>query len=388
MTSALGTDWVAHARRLADFLRDNGDLCSPQWHAAVSAVPRHLLVPRAYQQDDTGAWTEFETGAALERVYSPETLVTALETTGDNRLPISSSTKPDLMVRMLEILDVRDGHRVLEIGTGTGYNAALLAHRLGDEQVYSVDVGEDLVDLARERLDAAGYRPTLVAVDGVHGLPGHAPFDRIIATCSVPAVPRQWAEQLAPDGTILVDLKLATSAGNLVHLHRVRDRLEGRFTIRWAAFMAMRTGEVPEPVARAARAPGGRTRPTGLPAAPWSEATVAWFLAHLRLPPGTSFGYDLDPGTRQPVATTFATPDGSWARVSLADGTVTEAGDTPLWSHVEWAYSQWTAAGRPPWDRLGLTVTSDGEHQVWVDNPDSGHRWLLPAVSGSPASRR
>lgn len=182
----------------------------------MSAVPRHLLVPRAYQQDNTGAWREFETAMALERVYSPETLVTALEAVGGNRFPISSSTKPDLMVRMLEILDVQDGHRVLEIGTGTGYNAALLAHRLGDEQVFSVDVGEDLVDLARDRLDAAGYRPRLAAVDGVHGLPAHAPFDRIIATCSVPAVPWEWAQQLAPDGTILVDLKLANSAGNLV----------------------------------------------------------------------------------------------------------------------------------------------------------------------------
>nr|WP_042188924.1 methyltransferase domain-containing protein [Kibdelosporangium sp. MJ126-NF4]CEL18545.1 Protein-L-isoaspartate O-methyltransferase [Kibdelosporangium sp. MJ126-NF4]CTQ98029.1 Protein-L-isoaspartate O-methyltransferase (EC 2.1.1.77) [Kibdelosporangium sp. MJ126-NF4] len=381
MTSNLDTDWTAHARRLADTLRNNGDLRSPLWHAAVSAVPRHLLVPRAYQQDDTGAWSQFETAAALERVYSPETLVTALETVGDKQFPISSSTKPDLMVRMLEILDVHNGQRVLEIGTGTGYNAALLTHRLGNEQVFSVDVDDDLVSLARKRLDAAGFRPTLVAVDGVHGLPEHAPFDRIIATCSVPAVPWEWAEQLAPDGTILVDLKLATSAGNLVHLRRTDDRLEGNFTTRWAAFMAMRTGTSPEPLAHADHAPGGRTRPTNAPATPWSEATVAWFLAHLRLPPGTSFGYDLDPDTRQPVATTFSAPDGSWARVSLTDRTVTETGDTPLWSEVEWAYEQWTAAGQPPWDRLGLTVAPDGTHQVWVDNPNSSHRWLLPAAS-------
>ncbi len=345
----------------------------------MAAVPRHLLVPRAYQQNNTGQWTEFETGAALERVYSPETLITALETVGDNQLPISSSTKPDLMVRMLEILDVHDGHRVLEIGTGTGYNAALLAHRLGDERVFSVDVGDDLVDLARKRLDVAGYRPTLMAVDGIHGFPAHAPFDRIIATCSVPAVPWEWAEQLAPDGAILVDLKLAPSAGNLVHLRLVDDRLEGHFTTRWAAFMAMRSGAAPKPIAPVDRAPGGRTRPTDAPATPWSEASVAWFLAQLLLPPDTSFGYDLDPDTRQPVATTFAAPDGSWARVSLTEATVTEAGETPLWSDVEWAYDQWTAAGRPPWDRLGLTVTSDGVHQVWLDKPNSGYHWQLPA---------
>jgi protein-L-isoaspartate O-methyltransferase len=380
VTTTLDTDWTTHARRLADSLLDNGDLRSRRWHAAVAAVPRHVLVPRAYQQDNTGAWAEFETATALERVYSPETLVTALETVDAHRLPISSSTKPDLMVRMLEILDVRDGQRVLEIGTGTGYNAALLTHRLGDDRVFSVDVGEDLVDLARERLAAAGFHPTLLAVDGVHGLAQYAPFDRIIATCSVPAVPWEWAEQLALGGTILVDLKLANSAGNLVHLHRVGDRLEGTFTTRWAAFMAMRSGPTPEPHARAARTPGGRSRPTSAPAEPWTEAKMAWFLAQLRLPSSTSIGYDLDPDTRRPVATTLTAPDGSWARVGLTNGTVTEAGDTLLWSDVEWAYEQWTGADRPAWERLGLTITSDGAHAVWLDAPDSGHRWLLPTT--------
>jgi protein-L-isoaspartate O-methyltransferase len=90
-------------------------------------------------------------------------------------VPVSSSTKPDLMLRMLETLDVRDGHRVLEIGTGTGYNAALLSHRVGDHNVYSVDVDAELVRLARERLAGAGYRPTLAAIDGEGGLPEHAP---------------------------------------------------------------------------------------------------------------------------------------------------------------------------------------------------------------------
>jgi protein-L-isoaspartate O-methyltransferase len=147
------------------------------------------LVPRAYEQDNTGAWIEFDTTDMAERVYSPETLVTALETVGTYQICISSSTKPDLMVRMLETLDVHDGHRVLEIGTGTGYNAALLAHRLGDGRVFSIDVGAEFVDLARQRLATAGFHPTLVSGDGVHGLAEHAPYDRIIATCSVPAVP-------------------------------------------------------------------------------------------------------------------------------------------------------------------------------------------------------
>jgi len=222
-------------------------------------------------------------------------LVTALETVGDIRFPVSSSRKPDLMVRMLEILDVKGGHRVLEIGTGTGYNAALLAHRLGNKCVFSVDVGEDLVGLARgtarrRRLSthAGGRRRRSRSSRARTVRSDHRDF---FSTGRAVGMGRA----LATDGTILVDLKLANSAGNLVHLHRVDGRLEGHFTTRWAAFTAMRTGAAPEPVSRADRATGGRTRPTDAPATPWTEAKVAWFLAQLRLPPGTSFGYDLDP---------------------------------------------------------------------------------------------
>ncbi|HKR49727.1 MAG TPA: methyltransferase domain-containing protein [Pseudonocardiaceae bacterium] len=376
MTTTLDTDWTTYARRLADTLRDNGDLRCPAWHAAVAAVPRHLLVPRAFEQDSTGAWSEFITADAPQRVYSPETLITALETVGAYQQPISSSTKPDLMVRMLEILDIQDGHRVLEIGTGTGYNAALLAHRLGDDRVFSVDVDSGLVDLARARLAAAGFRPTVVTTDGTAGLPEHAPFDRIIATCSVPAIPWAWAEQLADGGAILADLKLAISAGNLVHLHRAHDHLEGRFTSRWAAFMAIRSGPTPVLPARADTAPNGRIRPTTAPAEPWKTASVAWFLAQLRLPANTTFTYNLDPTTRAPTAVTFTTTDGSWARVEIGHATVTEAGATPVWPHIEWAHQQWTDAGQPSWDRLGLTVTTT-HHTVWLDDPAGPHHWQL-----------
>ncbi|MGH3815480.1 MAG: methyltransferase domain-containing protein [Pseudonocardiaceae bacterium] len=83
-------------------------------------------------------------------------LITALVETPQLTTSRSSSSMPGLMTRMLEALDVCDGHRVLEIGTGTGYNAGLLAHRLGDANVFSVDIEPDLVDLARARLAFIG----------------------------------------------------------------------------------------------------------------------------------------------------------------------------------------------------------------------------------------
>lgn len=154
----------------------------------------------------------------LDTIYSDDTLVTALadipaESMGTGKMAVSSSTMPTLMIRMLEALDVRDGDRVLEIGTGTGYNAALLCQRLGSDNVFTVDLDAELVDLARDRLDSAGYTPTLVVRDGEHGLVEHAPYDRIISTCAVPAIPRPWIEQTAESGLILTDIKVSGMGG-------------------------------------------------------------------------------------------------------------------------------------------------------------------------------
>ncbi|MCY7342086.1 MAG: methyltransferase domain-containing protein [Pseudonocardia sp.] len=374
-------EWATYAGLLADLLRERGDIETPEWHDAVEHVPRHAFVQRAYEQDPTGLWTSWEADAHWDRVYAPKTLVTALDSRRGYPEPASSSTNPELMVRMLEMLDLRDSHRVLEIGTGTGYNAALLSRRLGDTRVFSVDIDPELVALAGQRLRTAGYRPTLAAVDGQDGLPEHAPYDRIIATCSAPAVPLSWAEQLAPGGSVLVDLKLAISAGNLVHLNRRADgTLEGRFATRWASFMAMRHhGDLPVSAPRVEQAEDGRSRATAAPVPPWGTPVV-WFLAHAAgLPRGVEFGALLDPESRTPYAASLTGPDGSWARVSLSDHTVTEAGNTSLWEPVERAYRVWVDTDRPGWDRLGLTVDADGHNTVWLDEPDGEHTWLLPA---------
>ncbi|MGH3599498.1 MAG: methyltransferase domain-containing protein [Pseudonocardiaceae bacterium] len=187
------TDWTVHAARLADELTDSGKLWSTPWQAAVRAVPRHELVPVQYQRTPgTNQWVSTGTTDDLHLMYSN----TALFVLPDG---LSSTSMPALMTRMLEALDVYDGYDVLEIGTGTGYNAALLSHRLGDQHVFSVDIEPTLIRSARERLARIGYHPTLVTADGANGLPEHAPYDRIIATCSVPAVPWSWVEQ--PPGT-------------------------------------------------------------------------------------------------------------------------------------------------------------------------------------------
>jgi len=334
------SDWHHHAERLAAEL-------PPRWRAAVTAVPRHVLVPHFFLQNDDASWTG---GEDLDTIYSDTTLIT----TFDGPRAVSSSTAPSLMIRMLDALDLHDGHRVLEIGTGTGYNAALLSNRLGSGHVFSVDLDETLVERARERLAEIGHTPTIVAGDGELGLAEHAPYDRIIATCAVPRIPRDWIDQTTEGGLILADFKPAADAGNLVLLERRGDTAKGRFLSEWAGFMPMRhhdTTTPPHPVRDRTHA---HTRPTTVPQPPW-DYPVPWFLAQFGMPPNLTYGHG-------PDYIFLATTDGSWCEVGA--GTVTEKG--PLWTRFEAAYEQWRVDGEPSWSRFGLRVSPES-HEVWMD---------------------
>jgi len=389
--------WTERAAALRDELVAAGKLTSSEWQAAVLAVPRHEFVPEFYERgpDPAGpmAWRLVSAASEDTRehwwngVWANASLVTQLGDVGRwgqqvTTGPTSSSSAPSLMTRMLEALELREGHRVLEIGTGTGYNAALMSHRLGDQNVFSVDVDAGLVDRARARLTALGYRPTLAAVDGVAGLPEHAPYDRILATCAVSRVPWSWAEQTSEGGLILVDLKVRASAGNLVLLHRGTDRLEGRFDSDYATFMHMRTPAFhteprPGPARNRAEARRGTTMLTHERL--WENVPL-WFLLHLWQGGRVGFGYAMDPVTRGPGTVFFSAEDGSWCELSTAgdDGIrdVWEGGPRRLWASIEAAMEFWRHQGEPGWDRFGLTVQPD-HHTIWLDTPDSHHQWPI-----------
>jgi protein-L-isoaspartate O-methyltransferase len=174
---------------------------------------------------------------------------TALITWQQGGKPVSSSSQPSLMALMLEALRVEPGMRVLEVGTGTGYNAALLAERLGDGAVTTVDLQEEITRPARERLARAGYRPSVVTGDGAEGYPGGAagavgavgaPYDRVLATCAMPFIPSGWLRQCRPGALIL-----APMLSGLVLL-TVRDghAAEGRFLNSAAFFVGLRGSSV------------------------------------------------------------------------------------------------------------------------------------------------
>ncbi|WP_157840041.1 ATP-grasp peptide maturase system methyltransferase [Streptomyces megasporus] len=383
MTVILAPDERTALAALVDTLTTAGAIRDPRWKAAFAAVPRHLFVPSPYEQT-TGPngithWTPTTNHGRdtwLNAIYSDRTLVTALDpTTGT---PTSSSTLPSLMARMLEDLDVADGHRVLEVGTGTGYNAALLSHRLGSDQVTSIDVDSDLVDVAAAHLDDAGYSPHLAVGDGRAGYPLGAPYDRIIATCSVTSIPAAWLEQTRPGGLVLADLATGVEGGLVRLTVEGPGRATGRFTPTRGRFMAARDDAKTYP--RTVVSPPARqeqTEPT--------EVTGTLFLAPAHYPfrllcgltmPHVSFVYHSHDGV---TSVQLQHADGSWARSPLSgeSATVTWGGPRHLWRQVEKMWHLWTSQGRPDQTHIGVSI--DGDRQrAWLGTPD-GLGWpILP----------
>jgi protein-L-isoaspartate(D-aspartate) O-methyltransferase len=146
--------------------------------AAMERVPRELFVPETVR----------------DRAYD------------DAALPIGDEqtiSQPFMVARICEVLAVGENDRVLDVGTGSGYQAAVLAE-LGSE-VHTIERLADLADHAREALAAAGYERVHVHVgDGSKGLPEHAPFGAIAVAAAAPAVPASLYEQLAPGGRLAI----------------------------------------------------------------------------------------------------------------------------------------------------------------------------------------
>ncbi|MCH8026402.1 MAG: methyltransferase domain-containing protein [Chloroflexi bacterium] len=178
-------------RRLVSDLRRDGFLSDDRVAAAFATVPRHEFVPDQPKKD----------------VYTDRAFITKQV----DGVPTSSSSQPSIMALMLEQLDVAPGMRVLEIGAGTGYNAALIANLAGpDGRVVAVDIDPEVAEGARTHLDAAGYNGhiEIVTADGGFGHPPMAPYDRIIATAGCWQIPQPWIEQLAEGGLIVLPFRL------------------------------------------------------------------------------------------------------------------------------------------------------------------------------------
>ena len=307
-----------------------GALRDPAWRAAFAEVPRECFVPYYYSPVVDGGyerlWRDDPDPSRRARwrdgVYSDQPLATRIR---DGEL-ISSSSQPSLMARMLEDLEVQDGMTVLEIGTGPGYDAALLCHRLGDARVTTVDLDPGITAAARAHLAESGHRPHVITGDGAQGCRAHAPYDRIIATCAVPSVPPAWLAQCAAGALILTPL----ATGLLVLRVDGQGDASGRFTPTPAFFVPLRGGAPPERNA---------------------------------VPP---------PRASAPPVPAYARRDDSFRfLLALTDGL----------SAPEDAYALWRAEGRPARERYGVTVAR-GRQWAWLDEPYGPHTWPLGETRG------
>jgi protein-L-isoaspartate(D-aspartate) O-methyltransferase len=193
---------------MVEKLEGSGVLRDPPVATAFRAVLRHHFLP----------------GRPFDEVYEDAAIMTKI---GDRGLPVSSSSQPAIMAIMLQQLGVQPGHRVLEVGAGTGYNAALLAHLVGRHgRVVTVDIDADLVEQAQANLAAAGVEEVAVVLaDGAGGWPPDAPYDRIVLTIGVDDLSPAWLEQLVEDGRMVVPLDLGGRTQQCVAFQRRGEAL-------------------------------------------------------------------------------------------------------------------------------------------------------------------
>ncbi|MGH3516061.1 MAG: methyltransferase domain-containing protein [Haloechinothrix sp.] len=338
----------------------------------------------------------------LSMVYADESLVTqhkphaagyTLPNGEPVHVPTSSSTMPSLMARMLEALDLRDGQRVLEIGTGTGYNAALLSYRLGASQVVSIDIDPDLVETARVRLATLGHWPTVLTGDGTAELREHSPYDRIIATAAVADIPLAWIEQLTPGGKILANVRGDLAGGTLCLLTKdaTDDEVIGPVLpigghFMWARPDANDPHHSHEHVVPPERTGSSRTA-TRIDATDLVDDEAFRFLLQLHLHGAQQFyrSRAFDPHTRdERDAVIVAAGDGSRAVAFTEpepDGTrrVIQTGPQRLWNAVETAVHDWHDLNHPDPGRFGIVANRTTQF-VWLDSDESWYHWPLPLV--------
>lgn len=192
-------------RTLARDLHAAGELPAA-WETAFRAVDRAGFIPDRFwvEENDRDVAVNHATESDRWRrvVYSDRVMVTQFDdgTTGwpdTGFRPTSSCSMPSAVLSMLDALAVQEGDRVLEIGTGTGYNAALLAQRLGDDHVTTMEIDPVLADQARSACADSGHKPNVVCGDGAAGHPPGAPYDWIIVTAAVKLgrIPYAWVNR-------------------------------------------------------------------------------------------------------------------------------------------------------------------------------------------------
>ncbi|MEV8362492.1 methyltransferase [Streptomyces niveus] len=340
-------------------------LLDPVWQRVWEALPRHRFIPpRVWRQGPQRCEPVAAGDEWWSLVHSDEPVIVQVDDGAENGPGVASSSnsKPSVVATMLGLLQVRDGERVLEIGTATGHVAALLSERLGDRGrgVHSVEIDPVMAAMAATHLGDTEYRPNLRVGDGERGWPGGEPFDRLISTCSLRRMPYAFVEQVRPGGTVVAPMYRDFWSGALVQLTVGADRTaRGRFR-GGASYMPIRAQRTE--AATEVDSATARSREPGLDPAELLSLGFALY-AGARLP-GVWMRHSRIDGT---VHVWAGAEDGSATSTATGDD-VWSYGPRDLWADIETVHREYTAAGRPRHDEFGLTVDAGGQ-RVWLGEP-------------------
>jgi protein-L-isoaspartate(D-aspartate) O-methyltransferase len=368
------------------------------WEALLDEVPRALFIPDTVWVDDGSgdalvALSKHTDPSGWHAVVSANAPVITQVNFGDvqsgqnGSIPSSSCSQPSIVADMLDALDARPGQSVLEIGTGTGWNAALLSRRVGEHgRVVTIEVDPSLAKDARHALTNAGYDPLVITGEGMAGYSAGAPYDRVISTASIrEVVPHAWLDQIRPTGRLVTPWGTDWSNGVMLTLDLVKNgAATGRFSGD-LAFMRVRGQRRAlygwEPAdSDVERAEISTTQCRGSDLDRMLNPNKGTFAIGARLARcclvvewnkhgKLHHNLELDDGATR-----------SWAQLNAnlddpAPFTVRQLGPRKLWDEAEAAYDWWYEHGEPGTDRFGFEIR-EGRQWVWLDEPDNVVRVL------------
>lgn len=337
-----------------------------------SQVPRHRFLPDTVWGEDRTCYDRAtDPEAWMRAAYSDQALTTQRDDgqASGPGIASSSSSAPSVMARMLVAARVEPRQRVLEIGTGTGYNAALLSQLLGSSQVTTIEIDDGVATRARGALYTHGVYPTVITGDGELPGGGLPAYDRVIATCTVSQVPASWLRQIRGRGRIVTPWAPTPGApgGVLAVLDTSGSLAEGRFE-GGLSFMWARGQRWPGQPAPGRDTPADDTEHIlGDPRGPFLDGDRALLLSLIMR--DWSYGMGMEDGAAEPYVWLSSTVCSSWARLH-ADGRVDQGGGRRMFDESRRAWQLWKTWDHPAVSDFGLTVDLHrGTQTVWVHGP-------------------
>ncbi len=388
MTVNLTPEQRRHVDQLYDYLRSKA--AAPEavlrW---FRDIPRHHFVDQLYLYE-SGAGFGRQPVTVTREVQDPEVLQAiytdvALSIQVRGGTCTSSTSQPSLMAQMMVDVGLRDGLRVLEIGTASGWNAALMAAVVGESgHIVSLEVDRELAEQARWHLAESGFaaRVTVLDRDGFEGAGELGPYDAVVVTVACPDLPPAWYGELAPCGRLVVPLVLPDGAAPLLLVERDQDGWTGRF-LRWTWFVQARgerwehwpppltADDDPRLAELLAHEP--RRRPVPWPRYVDDRATVYHLGLFLLLSEQPGLVTIAETAARR--APRYALVDDTWTGLCvLADQELLAYGDQGPADQAAAAIEQWHRLGSPLLTDYRFTLGGGGELRLRLPSTTLGCR--------------